>query len=1751
MKKLKRVLAMLLCFAVVFSLLFFLPDNAQKAEAATSLPWIEEIKRSRGSFDILEIVPEAGSGSIGWYIEGQEPGASWAQDKLASLTSKAAREAAAADYLSSLQTAGLLGAADATPLRKIGNYTEYAPWERGGTADLKTLTLGAIETHTDVAGTFTPAVGGEYRADNSYAVSHEGGNRDYDQNILALTAVTSDLGSSHYYITLGSFTALAAYNIPDDGLLVYQKADYVDTDGDTVMDAPYDIAIFNGSLVSSSYIAEHPTEVTYLLFWGCMGSTHMPGLNLLAEYYTAPFTVSTTFNGSVPQFEAIADGFVAVDSGYGHFDAITLSYTYVGAGSAEATHSYSPAPSGSLYTVKTKTVFYTGGFANNNWFLAHVFDWTSGEAAPEIKVKSVTPGSVTANDVHDADLIVLSGGRGTISTPYTTLNDIGADIKTALENASASKVPVIIDNGLRSLTSLNIGSLANGLAAGLAAHDVSANLYCINTPLATSAFRDAISGDHKQISDDFYEVWYEINYENFLRQQNDPNAVTLSETVSIAACVRYIINFGGQRVISKKTDIRVLELQPGRGSHLTKAQVSGWTGIAANRITIDTMSTAEFIGKIDDLVEKYDLVYVGADTGGFTVVGGETSFTDTDMNGLLYMNIGDLYVSGFQLTGLLDRDYSANASDRFSDATYGWLRKINNSSNAYRTFRMAGNDLTKSKVAELLDFAAAGYPIVVADALMGGTTAVDAYTFRAVVTAENGELKAEARADTGSIPAGTTKTYQWYRVAAGGDIPIPGETDSSCDPKEAGTYYCKITISGQTLTSNTADVTMTDIQYIATPDAPSKATSGSYPTQYSSTISGQKSGSDWIYSIVVRDADGNEIPEGDLSYQWTYRQGNGGGFNTLPGETGSSYSTNKFQNNRYYRCVITINGTAYNSKYATCSKDNIFSYEGGNQTALYAVNITFNALVTPEILADGSVKLTASWNPPVGSAENRSIVWFKEPPRPGADEDVSHNYSITIPSGTMTTGRYYCRLRMSSGGRNYDAISNTYTIERHEILNVTVNSGGNTATVPEVPPTLAVSTETVDQCSQVYRFLDAVTGLANVFTESGAPANRGTIIQYLNLSKPKIELTESPVAYTGPGGPSLAGKTLRYTFTIRNETDVTPADTRYYCNLYMDMNADGRYKYPEEQLADIAITDSGGNVVRTGELKAGVTYTATRTLPAEYVGIVPWKLEVVKVGQERVHASAHGYTHVAGTPTAIHILQVLPSDGGGLNLKTNPTYQTLFGQVKNDFFIDITTIEADTLGNVSSGSVTLRHADGTSTQAAYRNLKEYLNIFDMLIIGFDDMWGDLNAAAANAVAAFIDNPDSKSVLFTHDTTSFMNIPLSSYQATSGSVSTTNWGYYFNSLLRDAVGLDRYGVTNPVYGVTQYSPLKDKSLSQPFNVAAGALSLTNAVTMENNGYSVAYAPKSRERADSKPVTTLAETQGYTDFNLRRYRNNTDNGYADTNVVSQVNEGQITTYPFDLNLVGFGNSSSTATTMPVATTHEQYYQLNMNPNDIVVWYCLAGSDFPVYNDVVNAYYIYSIGNVTYSGAGHSGGTVVESEAKLFVNTMIAAYRAAAVPPAVKFVDPVSREEISNVFFVSDDNGTDGNSGDDSIVVSSRPEAAAIYFQIVDPSLGAKTVTASFSYTSGGQKYTPVLPICIKGSTAPINVNSDGSAKSYSLSGDIVYYIKPTSEMLDRLASDGSLKLTLTVTSSLLPGQPNTAEVTLRKIGLFPLD
>ena len=112
------------------------------------------------------------------------------------------------------------------------------------------------------------------------------------------------------------------------------------------------------------------------------------------------------------------------------------------------------------------------------------------------------------------------------------------------------------------------------------------------------------------------------------------------------------------------------------------------------------------------------------------------------------------------------------------------------------------------------------------------------------------------------------------------------------------------------------------------------------------------------------------------------------------------------------------------------------------------------------------------------------------------------------------------------------------------------------------------------------------------------------------------------------------------------------------------------------------------------------------------------------------------------------------------------------------------------------------------------------------------------------------------------------------------------------------------------------------------------------------------------------------------------------YAGSSLIAtQVNDGQITQYPYQISskeLMEINNTSYKW--LEISNTHYQWLQPNMEldrngdgKNDIVVWYCISGvaggnyKDTNIYNitpnDVVNNYYIYTMGNVTYSGAGHS--------------------------------------------------------------------------------------------------------------------------------------------------------------------------------------
>nr|WP_284693476.1 DUF5057 domain-containing protein [Anoxybacillus kestanbolensis] len=112
--------------------------------------------------------------------------------------------------------------------------------------------------------------------------------------------------------------------------------------------------------------------------------------------------------------------------------------------------------------------------------------------------------------------------------------------------------------------------------------------------------------------------------------------------------------------------------------------------------------------------------------------------------------------------------------------------------------------------------------------------------------------------------------------------------------------------------------------------------------------------------------------------------------------------------------------------------------------------------------------------------------------------------------------------------------------------------------------------------------------------------------------------------------------------------------------------------------------------------------------------------------------------------------------------------------------------------------------------------------------------------------------------------------------------------------------------------------------------------------------------------------------------------------------QVNNGLMTNYPFELD-----------DSITIATTHNQYYTLDLEDENVIAWYNIDGSPRDVY-DSWNHYYTYSKGNVTYSGTGHTIG-FPEEEQKLFVNTMYRAFFGSNHAPQLTVISPKENETI----------------------------------------------------------------------------------------------------------------------------------------------
>ncbi len=472
--------------------------------------------------------------------------------------------------------------------------------------------------------------------------------------------------------------------------------------------------------------------------------------------------------------------------------------------------------------------------------------------------------------------------------------------------------------------------------------------------------------------------------------------------------------------------------------------------------------------------------------------------------------------------------------------------------------------------------------------------------------------------------------------------------------------------------------------------------------------------------------------------------------------------------------------------------------------------------------------------------------------------------------------------------------------------------------------------------------------------------------------------------------------------------------------------------------------------------------------------------------------------------------------------------------------------------------------------------KSVLRDYNMLILGFSDSYQDIKAECINGVGGIAEFIESgKSVLFAHDTTSFFNydykaygypdnkFDMNSYGVVNDSGNRVSkysyqrytndlpWAYNLNTFVRPLVGMDRYGVNELNIVKAEDGTVTSVGNTERSNLLkkGAGLRVSDNPILNTQGYDIAY------KAKSNKTETVAEVQGYTysvialkdqnttanrkgernqylNFNFSKISNNLINngqindgaGDSETNAV-QVNSGLITTYPYKLK-----------EKFPISSTHAQYYQLNLDSDsdadgegDLVVWYCLGenkGGGDNIYsispNDVVNNYYIYNKGNVTYTGMGHSGRQSAEpayvEEAKLFINTIIAAYTASVRSPEVTIINEKTQKKLNDIYNYHDamnnihfnDNMQDYQKvyftvNDNNFVKGDRKIAVSFYREAPE---GDKEI----SYKGYNYKIFAMEGLPVFWGDADDNDANDVPADSNALASGGLYYVRIPRTLLE---------------------------------------
>lgn len=693
---------------------------------------------------------------------------------------------------------------------------------------------------------------------------------------------------------------------------------------------------------------------------------------------------------------------------------------------------------------------------------------------------------------------------------------------------------------------------------------------------------------------------------------------------------------------------------------------------------------------------------------------------------------------------------------------------------------------------------------------------------------------------------------------------------------------------------------------------------------------------------------------------------------------------------------------------------------------------------------------------------------------------------------------------------------------------------------------------------------------------------------------------------------------LQYIFTLDNRV-ASSVTASYDCKLFVDKNSDGRFLGSDsignnsnnsEELTGINVYIRNGDawnkvepINNNGsahyELRTGNVYKVMRQLPDDYVGVIPWKIVFYDNADPLVRTARSGYTavQVQGERKKIRILQLKSDNGNNWDLANDGNFKTYISNLK-DWDVQVDSVSVIEL---LRDRLHIYNISDTDIENCYVKSYEYFQTYDMLILGFADSyrfgydyrWYDVsesqkdghtnlytdklsgarkNLAVGRAVRDYIES--GRSVLFTHDTTSYINDMYSRRQYNDNGTAESNdngwyWGYEFNKTIRASVGLDRYGELKEYYkqmvawapndterqhyqkyldtlNTYQYDTLKIPNTDINLNQKEGLTKYTVARFLRkqldslqgNKSYKGSLFPVNNELLYDAGFRRKYWDAGWNKASYMLKGDYCLEGASPPALkATQVNEGQITQYPYLISKDEIKEINQQKS-LKVSSTHYQWLQPNMEldrdgdgRSDIVVWYCLSDiydsnvQSTNIYsicpNDVVNNYYIYTMGNVTYSGAGHSRPDE-GAEMKLFVNTIIAAYNAGVSAPRISFRDD-NGYDMESIYVISDPaNNTILKAADQGNIRSTEAgDVVSVKFVAEDANIlsGNPQICVEF-YRSAGTAADAKTVEGITEKVVPLNVSSvkdtSGNAVAvqnghYVVGNNLTYTVTyPLSEM-----------------------------------------